>query len=41
MCDQFLTEEPPIYQDIINEFREPVFKLIEETDKIKKEDNQN
>ena len=41
MCDKFLTEEPPIYQDIINEFRELVFKLIEKKDKIKKQDNQN
>ena len=36
MCRKFLTEEQPCYLDIINEFREVVFKLIEQKNKIKK-----
>ena len=36
MCDKFLTEESPCCLDIINEFREVVFKLIEQKNKIKK-----
>jgi len=36
MCRKFLTEERPCYLDIINEFREIVFELIEQKNKIKK-----
>ena len=39
MCIKFLTEKTPSYEDIINEFRELTFKLIDQRNIIEKEDN--